>query len=275
MSARVHSAKERLGKDSLVRAGQDSVTFICASCQSPARLSFITLDGYVAAALQAGMDGIDFADAAGRAFDQARPLLPGDRALDGACATCQARFRIIATGGEQSREGALEYHLHDIVEMEAVHPSDQTNVAVPVRSLTRVRINIVVLSLVIVAAGIAFLIPGLRDEQQRSVLIDRGVTTTARVTDETRQYRSSPSVDVAFTDARGVEHTGTFVVPLVSGWHLGDTTIKVVYDPQSPSHVVAASGGLRHAWGFLLAGAGLIVLGVWVGVRLLSRTRRV
>lgn len=269
-SVRVHSALDRLGRDRLERAGADTVAFVCRDCGNDFTLSFTTLDHYVAASLQAGIDGVDFADTAGVAFDAARPLKPGERGLDGACSSCGARFRLIATGGEQSREGALEYHLHDVLDCSAQNV-ERASTSSP--SVARVRINIVILSLVIIGAGVGFLVPGVRDEQRRAVLVDRGVATTARITDETRQYKSSPSVDVAFTDERGVEHRGTFVMPLASGWHLGDTTIKVIYDPKTPSHVVAASGGLRHAWGFLLAGSGLVVLGVFVCIRLLRRTR--
>jgi hypothetical protein len=234
----------------------------CTRCGGATRICFSTLDGCVAAALQAGLDGIDFADVAGRAFDQARPLAPGERGLDGACASCGMRFRIIATGGEQSREGALEYHLHDVLEDGGSVPS-----------IRRVRINILILTLVFIAAGAGFLIPGIRAEQQRIVLVERGITTTARITDETRRVRGVPSVDVSFSDRDGTEHAGTFVVPLASGWHLGDPTIDVIYDPQAPSHVVAASGGLRHRWGFLSVGVGLILLGLAIGARLLARTQ--
>lgn len=267
MNPIVSDPKERVGRSRLARLGNQDACFVCGNCAATTEVSFSTYDYHMAAALQAGVDGVDINDEAGRAFDDARPLLPGERGLDHACEGCRLRFRIVATGGEQDRDGGLEYLLHAVVEM----PSAISSQAPDRRTMP---IAAWILVLVVVAVGGAFLMAAVQAEERRRNLDARGVRVSATVVGETLRRRAPASIDVAFQDQKGKMREASFEVPLASGWKSGDKTIAIIYDPNSPELAVAASGGLRRPWAFAGVGVALIIIGPLLAFQLWRVNRR-
>lgn len=264
-AVRITAAEARLGTARLARVDDTPAAWTCPTCGTTAVIDFLTFDR-LAASLQVALDGAAIDDAAAARFDRERPLKPGERALDGACERCGTRFRIMGNGGELDRDGALEYLLEDVAEEVRVSEPQPT-----APGPGKIRRNVTLLTLVFIAAGVAFLIPAWHDERQRDHRASTGVKTTAEITDETLRKSGPASLDVRFTDTAGTQREATFDVPLASGWHTGDADIAIIYDPAHPSTVAAASGGLRHAWGFTAAGVALIVGGLWIGVALWRR----
>jgi hypothetical protein len=260
-----HVPARRLGTDLLERSDPTTARFTCATCGAARELSFATVDHLVAADLHAGLDGAPIDDDASRRFDLARPVAPGDRALELACATCGARARLVAHGGEQSREGVLEWHLIALLELAPSRPDPAPAPAPTSRRLTPAAI---VLVLAIVALGAVFGVAAWNAERQRRDLVERGVRTRATIIDETTRWRGPGSVDVRWTDEAGELRSGSFEVPMLSGWHAGDEQIDIVYDPRTPDRVVAARGGLRPPWAFTVAAVVLVLGGLLLGQRL-------
>lgn len=107
-------AKQRLGTDRIARG--TTVRYTCPGCQRATAISFDTFDALMCASLQNALPGASHDDPVAAAFDRVRPMRPGERGLDGVCAGCGARFRVLARGGEIDRDGAIDYTLDEVLE---------------------------------------------------------------------------------------------------------------------------------------------------------------
>jgi len=257
----------RLGADRLERAGESVVHYTCPSCSHRTEIGFSTYDYRMAAKLQAGLDDTNFDDTAGLAFDAARPLNPGQRGLDGTCAGCGARYRIIADGGEESREGVLVWNIAAVVELPPFVVAGQAPAAAAATATAPTQLNatgkvvVWLIVLALIAGGLAMVRYGWQQHTRRADLVAVADVAKARVTGETLRHRSTATVAVAFTDAKGGEQTGRVDLPMLSGWHAGDATLSVIYDPRHPTRIETERAGLEAAWLFVLGGVLLIALG--------------